>query len=152
MRQRIPALAAGAAASLALLVGCATTANNQPAAPTGTAAQQAALERYSAYAGPPIDHFTWLGHYYSWEGLGKDQLVVFTTPSDAYLLKVSGPCTDLKFVTSIGLTSTGSTVYSRLDSVKVRHWRCPIAEIRKVDYKRMRADMRTAAEKAKRAS
>jgi hypothetical protein len=64
-------------------------------------------------------------------------------------LKVSGPCNDLKFVNSIGLTSTGSAVYSRLDSVKVRDWRCPIAEIRKVDYARMRADMRAEREKAK---
>jgi hypothetical protein len=108
--------------------------------------------RFAAYAGEPIDRMTWMGQYYSWEPVGENQLVVFTTPSDAYLLKVSGPCTDLKFVTSIGLTSTGSTVYSRLDSVKVRHWRCPIAEIRKVDYKRMRADMRAEAEKAKPAS
>jgi hypothetical protein len=106
-------------------------------------------ERFAAYAGEPIDRMTWMGQYYSWEPIGENQLVVFTTPSDAYLLKVSGPCTDLKFVSSIGLTSTGSAVYSRLDSVKVRHWRCPIAEIRKVDYKRMRADMRAEAEKAK---
>jgi hypothetical protein len=109
-------------------------------------------ERFAAYAGEPIDRMTWMGQYYSWEPIGENQLVVFTTPSDAYLLKVSGPCTDLKFVTSIGLTSTGSAVYSRLDSVKVRHWRCPIAEIRKVDYKRMRADMRAEAEKATPAS
>jgi Family of unknown function (DUF6491) len=108
--------------------------------------------RFGAYAGEPIDRMTWMGQYYSWEPIGENQLVVFTTPSDAYLLKVSGPCTDLKFATSIGLTSTGSTVYSRLDSVKVRHWRCPIAEIRRVDYKRMRADMRAEADKAKPAS
>jgi len=108
--------------------------------------------RFGAYAGEPIDRMTWMGQYYSWEPIGENQLVVFTTPSDAYLLKVSGPCTDLKFVTSIGLTSTGSTVYSRLDSVKVRHWRCPIAEIRRVDYKRMRADMRAEADKATPAS
>jgi hypothetical protein len=33
-------------------------------------------------------------------------------------------------------------VYARLDSVIAGHWRCPIAEIRKIDYQRMRADMR----------
>ncbi len=33
-----------------------------------------------------------MGQYYSWEPVGENQLVVFTTPSDAYLLKVSGPC------------------------------------------------------------
>jgi hypothetical protein len=28
------------------------------------------------------------------------------------------------------------------------HWRCPIAEIRKIDYPRMKADMRLEAHKA----
>ena len=106
-------------------------------------------ERFAAYAGEPLDRMVWMGRYYSWEPIGENQLVVFTTPSDAYLLRVSGPCNDLKFVNGIGLTSTANAVYPRLDSVKVRDWRCPIAEIRKVDYKRMRADMRAEAEKAK---
>jgi len=40
-------------------------------------------------------------------------------------------------------------VYSRFDSVTTGRWRCPIQEIRKVDYRRMRADMRLDAQKAK---
>ena len=48
-------------------------------------------ERFAAYTGEPIDRMVWLGHYYSWEPIGENQLVVFTTPSEAYLLKVSGP-------------------------------------------------------------
>ena len=91
-------------------------------------------ERYAAYANEPIDRIVWLGHYYSWESIGENQLVVFTTPSDAYLLKGTPPCTDLPFVNSIGLTSTSGAVYSRLDSVKVKDWHCPIAEIRRIDY------------------
>ncbi len=106
-------------------------------------------ERYASYAGAPLERFTWLGHFYSWESLGDNQLVVYTTPSDAYLLSVTPPCSDLNWVQSIGLTSTAGTVNARLDSVKVRDWRCPIAEIRKIDYARMRADMRAEAEKAK---
>jgi hypothetical protein len=106
-------------------------------------------ERYAAYAGQPLDRMTWLGHFYSWESLGDNRLVVYTTPSDAYLLSVTPPCTDLNFVQSIGLTSTAGTVYPRLDSVKVRGWRCPIAEIRRIDYARMRADLRAEDAKAK---
>jgi hypothetical protein len=106
-------------------------------------------ERYAAYAGPPIDRFTWLGRFDSWESLGQNQLVIFTTPSDAYLLSVTPPCTDLPFAQRVGLTSTAGTVNARLDSVKVGQWRCPIAEIRKIDYARMRADLRAEADKAK---
>jgi hypothetical protein len=82
--------------------------------------------------------------------------VVFTTPSDAYLLKVWPPC-DLRFVINrIGLTSTARTIYARLDSITVNAagtgpgpLRCPIDEIRKVDYKRMRADLRAQAQQKK---
>ena len=139
------------ALSLALLAACAGhdlksgNGGSASAAPTGTPAQQAALARYLAYAGPPLQYFTWMGRFYSWEGLGKDQLVVFTTASDAYLLTVWPPC-DLRFtVHTIGLSSTGATIYKGLDSVVADGRRCPIGEIRRIDYAKMRADARTAA-------
>jgi hypothetical protein len=41
-------------------------------------------------------------------------------------------------------------VSARFDFVKVgRQWRCPIEQIRPVDYLRMRQDMRKEAEEAK---
>jgi hypothetical protein len=106
--------------------------------------------RYEAYAGPPIEKFTWLGRYDSWQSIGTNQLVVWTTPFQAYLIKVAPPCENLQFANRIGLTSTASTVSARFDFVKVGHqWRCPIQEIRPVDYQRMRQDMRKQAEEAK---
>lgn len=109
-------------------------------------------ERYVSYAGPPLDRMTWLGRFDSWESLGDNRLVVYTTPRDAYLLTVTPPCNDLPFVQTIGLTATSGTVYPRLDSVKVKGWRCPIAEIRRIDYARMRADLRAEAAKSKAAA
>ncbi len=106
-------------------------------------------DRYNAYAGEPIDRFSWLGRFDGWESVGRYELVVFTGVNDAYLLRVAPPCDNLQFAQRIGLTSTGSTVYSRLDAVTSGGWRCPIEEIRKVDYRRMRADMRLDAERAK---
>jgi hypothetical protein len=149
MQQHITRAFAAAAAALALLGAGSSPPPGLPGAPAPKTSLEQALERYSAYAGPPIDQFSWLGRFYSWEPLGRDRLVVFTTPGDAYLLKVWPPC-DLRFVSNaIGLTSTSHTVYARLDSVTVNSagtgpgpLRCPIDEIRKVDYKRMRADMR----------
>jgi hypothetical protein len=143
MRRVLPAFLAFLA--LATLTACQ---NGIPRHET----QAELRERYVSYAGPPLDRMTWLGRFDSWESLGDNRLVVYTTPSDAYLLTVTPPCSDLPFVQTIGLTSTSGTVYPRLDSVKVKGWRCPIAEIRRVDYARMRADMRAEAEKAKAAA
>jgi hypothetical protein len=141
------------AAGFALLAGCASGAHQS---------DQERRVQYAAYAGPPIQQFTWLGRFDSWEPLGQTDLVVFTTPSDAYLLKVWPPC-DLRFVfnghgaETIGVTSTGSTVSAGLDSIIERsstvggHTVCPISEIRKIDYRRMLAEERRQAQ-AKRGS
>jgi hypothetical protein len=129
------------------LVLCGACAGGIPLHP----GQQPVRDRYSAYAGPPIPSFTWLGRYDGWEPLGKDQLVIFTTPNDAYLLKIWPPC-DMRFVrNNIGLSATARTVTAHLDSVITNspgtgRWRCPIEEIRKVDYQRMRADLRAQAQ------
>lgn len=136
MRQKSLALAATAAA-LALLGACGGIPRHD--------SEQLVRERFASYAGPPIDHFSWLGRYDSWQALSKSELVVFTTPWDAYLLKIWPPC-DARFANRIGLTSTGGAVYARLDAVKIGRDRCPIEEIHKVDYRRMQADMRRDAQ------
>jgi len=145
----MPRIAILTAASMVTLAGCAAGGPASRQAPTGTPAEQRALARYTAYAGPPISSFTWLGHFWSWEALGKDTLAVYTVPDEAYLLKVWPPC-DLRFVIeAIGITSTARTVYAHADSITVNgagtgpgRWRCPIDEIRKIDLKRMKADQR----------
>jgi len=63
---------------------------------------QQVRDRYNAYAGEPIDHFTWLGRYDGWEPIGRYELVVFTGVNDAYLLKVMPPCENLQFATVSG--------------------------------------------------
>jgi Family of unknown function (DUF6491) len=98
--------------------------------------------QYQQYAGAPIDHFTYLGHYDDWRSLSSTQLVVWTSLNEAYLLTVREPCIDLKFTNRIGLSSTAGTVTNRLDSVLVNRDRCQITEIRPVDYKKMRSDLR----------
>jgi uncharacterized protein DUF6491 len=103
--------------------------------------EQAELARIAAYAGQPVDHFTWLGRYDGWKPIGKEEALVWTSPDKAYLIKVA-PCEDLRFASHIGLTSTLHTVYSRgLDYVRVRGSRCPIKQIRPVDYGRLQADL-----------
>jgi hypothetical protein len=100
--------------------------------------------RYEAYAGAAVDHFTWLGRYDGWEALSVDELVLFASVNHAFLLTVSPPCHDLRSAEGVGFTSTGGSVYARLDSVTTRGWRCRILRIRRLDYRRMKADMRRA--------
>ena len=102
--------------------------------------------RFEAYAGKPVDHFTWLTHYEGWEPISRDQLVVWTDINQAYLITVFPPCTDLMFARRIGLTSTADTVYAHFDSVRAEGWRCMIDTIRPVDYRRMEHDLREQRE------
>ena len=50
---------------------------------------------------------------------GDSALAVWTRPSEAYLLELSGPCPDLSYA-AIGLTSSMGRVSSRFDKVLVR--------------------------------
>ena len=144
---------------LALLAACASSrpADSTAGAAAGSVstaapatAQERALARYQEYASRPVKSFTWLGHFDSWEPLGKDHLLVYTRPNEAYLLKVRGPC-DVRFATGpIGITSTSDTVYTGLDSVVVNsgpagRWQCPIDEIRPLDVRGMKADQQSQA-------
>jgi hypothetical protein len=83
MRYQLPSQLLGAA-TLALLGACASSGMRESDAQI--------RDRYNAYSGEPIDHFVWLGHFDSWEPVGRHELVVKTSPSEAYLLKVGPPC------------------------------------------------------------
>ena len=101
---------------------------------------------YRDFAGAPIDEFTYLGRYEGWRSLGKNVLAIQTGINEAYLVKVQGPCSDLQFANTIGITSTGSTVRRGLDAVRVGGLRCPILEIRPVDYAALKKARREDAE------
>ena len=121
--------------AVALLAAC----NEIPR--TDREAQQAQL--FQQYAGPPVESFTYLGRYDSWTSLGGNQLVVWTTPFEAYLITVKPPCPDLPFAQRLGLTQTGArTVNQRFDFVLVGQNRCWIQSIQPVDYMQMRRDRR----------
>src|SRR5690242_7673858 len=80
---------------------------------------QEALEQYLQYAGPPVDHVTYLGHYDNWQSVGQYQLVLWTGINDAYLITVASPCENLRFATRIGITQSTNTIYSKFDAVLV---------------------------------
>ena len=117
-------------ALFALLAGCTAA---PPAAPPSKEAQL-----YLKYAGPPIDDFTYLGHYDGFRALGGPYVVIWTTYADAYLVKVRDPCIELPFTNRIGLTSTSRTVNRNFDFVLVEHDRCRIGTIQRIDYDAMK--------------
>jgi len=114
---------------------------------------QETLDRYLRYAGPPVDHITYLGHYDNWQTVSRYQIVLWTGINDAYLITVSSPCENLQFAQRIGITQTANTISSRFDAVLVKGWRCQINEIRPINYLKLRQDLREehAREKAEKA-
>ncbi len=114
---------------------------------------QEALEQYMKYAGPPVDHITYLGSYDGWQAVGQYQIVLWAGINDAYLITVNPPCENLRFAQRIIVTQSANTIYSKLDAVLVKGWRCQIGEIRPINYLQMRRDLREqrAREKAQRA-
>ena len=106
-----------------------------------------AKARYMPYLGAPIDSFTWMMRFDGWEALSDSELIVFMGADTAYYLKVWAPCgtQGLRWAHVVGLTSSvGGTVTARLDSLKTQGMNCPISEIRRLDYRRLRADERAA--------
>jgi hypothetical protein len=107
--------------------------------------EQKELDRYQPYAGQPIREFSTLQRVSGWNSVARDKIVVWTGINDAYLITVATPCSNLEFANRIGFSSHTSTI-STLDFVMLGHnERCPITEIRPIDYKRMKEDMRQKA-------
>ena len=126
----------------ALVTACAT-------GPSRSDAENHAL--YAAHAGAPVNQFRYFGSLNSWQDLGDDALVVWTRPSEAWLLELSGPCPDLEYAHSISVSHTFNTVSARLDSVTVHgagmmQIPCRIERIRPIDVTALRAAEREARE------
>jgi hypothetical protein len=115
----------GALAALAF--GLEAAAAALPAtAGANTEAEQPAYEE--------VDSFPVLTQLHSWQAIDDDTLIIWTTPFQPYLVELSYPVPsgDLKFSQVIGVTSFGSRVYARFDSLRVAGFRYPIDSIYKM--------------------
>ena len=106
-----------------------------------------ALDRFMPYAGEPVPEIRSY-RYYNWRPLGQEWFALWTLPNDGvYLVRVELPCRGIDDARSIAISSTLDVVDARTDHVSfggITPNRCDIAEIRPVDYQRMRADDRAA--------
>jgi hypothetical protein len=125
-----------ALSALALLAACAGTPQREDG--------QTARDAYLAYAGDSVSRISYYGRINGWRPLSRDELVIWTTANDAYLVTVVPACIELQSATQIGVTSrTGRNwVSSGRDDVLVGRDSCRIMDIRTIDYRRMRAEER----------
>jgi hypothetical protein len=104
------------------------------------------LTLYRDHAGEPVKDFRYLGHLNGWAPIGDSALAVWTRPSEAYLLELTGRCQDLEYAMAISITQFGNRVTARFDdvlplgagtsSIKIP---CRIETIRPLDVKALRA-------------
>lgn len=104
---------------------------------------------YERHAGAEVDEIrSW--KLYDWLPLGPDALAVWTRPNaGVYLLEVDGPCNELEYARTIGVTSTTRTVSRQFDRVEVGNQSCGIRRMREVDYGALREERRAADRSAR---
>jgi hypothetical protein len=138
--------------AVCLLVFSGFAASSCASSPDVRDAERLAL--YQHHAGEPVKGFQYYGRFSNWTPLGDSAVAVWVGPSRAWLLDLYGPCNDLDFANAISLTSTGSRVNARFDSVRVigrglSSIPCRIKEIRPVDTKALRAEEKTLRQSRK---
>jgi hypothetical protein len=114
--------------------------------------QLANLALFQEFAGEPVDQIRKF-NLDRWQALGPKHLAVWAHVNDAFLIEVTTPCIGLEYADVISITSSAGFV-SRFDRVLVKEisgveYRCPIKEIRPVDYKALRAERKARKEAAK---
>jgi len=125
--------AAACSATVTMLCALAAGCSTLLAAPSNPADVQR-LAEVSAVAGPPVASFRFM-RMSSFEPIGLADVLIFTTPREAWLLHLDGQCRNLDFDPFVGLTSHMHRVSSGFDSVMVRDnpIPCRIEQIRPVD-------------------
>src|SRR5690606_19914637 len=129
-----------------LLLALATAA----CATTGIS-QEEKLATYRAHAGEPVSSFRYFGQINGWTSLGDRDIAVWTRPSEAWLLELSGPCPDIDYAPAITVTNQFNRVSAKFDKVTVHgagtpRVPCTIQTIRPLDVKAIKQAERTARE------
>ena len=86
-------------------------------------------------AGSRANDTIWLGHgrgFSDWRAIDHDELIIWSTRSKPYLVKIWKPARSLKFVHTIGFSSFGGRV-STFDNIYIDGQRLPIKSIVALD-------------------
>jgi hypothetical protein len=79
-----------------------------------------------------------LGSLNGWGRIDDDSLIVWTTPSQPYLIELSRKSHGMRFAQALGVTSTAGQIAEKFDSVIIDGIRYPIQAIYKLDSKTAR--------------
>ncbi len=119
----------------ALLTACAS---GIPQRTEGTFSE---IDRYLQYDQGSVGSINYFGRFDGWRPLEREKLLVWDGLDNAYLVTVAPPCRDLDFTNTIGFTTrVRGTITSGVDAVQTSSERCRIIEIRRIDYRKMKAD------------
>src|SRR3546814_266922 len=103
-----------------------------------------------AHAGAPVDSFRYFGSINGWTSLCDTAVAVWTRPSEAWLLELTGPCPDIEYAPMIGVTSQSNRVSAKFDKViaqgggSTMQFPCRIETIRPLDVKAIKQAEKTA--------
>lgn len=117
----------------AVLAACA----QQPARRSPADHSPAAID-YGKYVQGTVPWFQF-NSLYSWDSNQLGSVVVWTSPRQAYLLSLVGPCLGLQNALAIALTSQSGLVNSNRDYVIAGGDHCQIMRIQRLDAKAIRA-------------
>lgn len=133
---------------LPILVWLSLAAATASCASTGMS-EADKLASYRAHAGAPVRSFRFFGQINGWTPLGDSAVAVWTKPSEAWLLELSGHCPGIDFAPAITVTSQFNRVSAKFDKVVARGANsmdipCQISEIRPLDVKAIKQAEKTA--------
>ena len=112
------------------------------AAAGGVAEAKRPTPNYAAYAGPPVNGFTYR-HLYNLRRASDKQVVVYTRPSTAYLLTLREDCEILpgRMTFEIGgVDAIMGRVRADSQDLLIGSLRCQVHTIQPLDVARMKAD------------
>jgi len=105
-------------------LGGAGTAHANGAAKAATGTETGAQADSRTVASIPLYSGLW-----SWRRIDDRTVILWTTPSRPYLVRLRFPSPDLKWTQAIGVTSLADRVYAGFDALQVRGLRYPIDSI-----------------------
>jgi Family of unknown function (DUF6491) len=119
-------------AAVALLTLGALSASNEASARAAAneSAKSSAADQTPAYE--QVDSFVMWNHPYSWSPIDDQTVVLWPTPFEAYLVRITYPSHDMRYVQHIGVTQSTSRVYAKFDALQIRGFRYPIDSIYKL--------------------
>jgi len=121
---------------VAMLIGLSTLAHADT-----RAHEKEELARFERFAGAPVDEFKMVELFRS-QVVGPENVVVWSTLRDAYLVRVQQPCRQLEWAHGLSVSQAQKWKVSRkFDSINVGT-PCRIVEIRPIDLGAMQAEGR----------